>query len=93
MQGEWEREEEAEWISSSESPAAEQEGEESQEESEEEPDLQAIAAVVLRDQREREDFARRVALAGGIEPARIRPAPPPQRAALRAQERERAKAS
>ena len=89
MQGEWEGEE-AEWVSSSESPAAEQEGENSPEESEEEePDLQAIAAVVLQDQREREEFARRVARTGGIEPARIQPAPVQERAVIQAQERER----
>ena len=88
MQGEWEGEEEdAVWISSSESPAADQEVSPEESEEEEGPDLQAIAAVVLQDQREREEFARRVARAGGIEPARIQPAP--VRAAIRGQERER----
>ena len=87
MQGEWEggvEEEEPEWISSSESQAA---VDPDSEESEEPPNLQAIAAVVLQDVREREQYAQIVARAGGIEPGR-RPAPEP-RARGRAQERER----
>ena len=73
MQGEWEGgvvEEEPEWISSSESQAA---ADPDSEESEESPNLQAIAAVVLQDVREREQYAQIVARAGGIEPGR-RPA-------------------
>ena len=80
MQGEWEggvEEEEPEWISSSDSPAAEDP--DSEECEEEQPNLQEIAAVVLQDIQEREQFARVVARAGGIEPGRVVPAPEPQR--------------
>ena len=90
MQGEWEggvEEEEPEWISSSESQAAAVDPD-SEESEEEPPNLQAIAAVVLQDIREREQFARIVARAGGVEPGR-EPAPVVQGARARAQERER----
>ena len=86
MQGEWEGEveEEPEWISSSDSDAADPDSESG----ESPPNLQAIAAVVLQDVREREQYAQIVARAGGIEPGR-RPAPEQPRARERAQERER----
>ena len=97
MQGGIEGEEGVEWIfSSSSGPAEGESAAEASDSSESsgpgEVHLAEIAEAVLQQQRQREELARRVARAGGIElvaPRAQAAAPPEDRVAVRARERER----